>query len=192
MQSPQQIRQHFRQQRRLLNIQQQAEAADAISTQLASLLQPNDVIAGYLAHDGEIDLQPFIQRCWQQGLKVVLPVLHPFNKGQLVFLDYRPNTRLHPNRFGILEPQLACHQLIPLAQITLILTPLVAFDSNGNRMGMGGGFYDRTLSTLARHKQNTRVYGVAHHCQQAPQLVPQPWDMPLQKIITDQQIIDVS
>ena len=192
MQSPQQIRQYYRQQRRLLNTQQQADAAHAISTRLLSLLAPDDVIAGYLAHDGEIDLQPFIQQCWQQQLKVVLPVLHPFNPGQLVFVHYRQDTRLHPNRYGILEPQLACHQLVPLSQITLILAPLVAFDSNGNRMGMGGGFYDRTLSTLARHKQNTRVFGVAHHCQQAPRLIPQPWDMPVQKIITDQQIIDVT
>ncbi|MFY2365653.1 5-formyltetrahydrofolate cyclo-ligase, partial [Klebsiella pneumoniae] len=66
-------------------------------------------------------------------------------KGHLLFFRYQQDTRLKPNSFSILEPELDLTALIPQSQLDIIFTPLVAFDTQGNRLGMGGGFYDRTL-----------------------------------------------
>src|SRR5690606_30711932 len=118
-----------------------------------------------------------------QGKQLYLPVLHPFVAGYLLFVRYDPDTLLYPNRFGIPEPLAQCHHLQPGNQLGISFTPLVAFDLKGNRLGMGGGFYDRTLSQLPA-KSRSQVIGLAHSCQQVDAVPTDSWDVPLQRIIT--------
>lgn len=139
-------------------------------------------IAVYLSNDGELATNAFIEWCWQENKAVFLPVVHPFSAGNLLFLQYKKETKLINNRYGILEPKLDVTQVCPLAELDVICTPLVAFDNTGARLGMGGGFYDRSLANW----QQNQLYpiGLAHDCQQVEQVPMESWDIPLPEIIT--------
>ena len=195
-QQVQQLRQQYRQARRQLTPAEQQSAAQAILAQCLqhSLLrpaknnEPQQKVALYLANDGELNLQSVIEYCWQQQIDVYLPVLHPFSKGHLVFTAYRADTPMTINKYGIAEPKLSCPDLCPLEQLDHIFAPLVAFDNKGNRLGMGGGYYDRTLAPIARDGLKTKVVGAAHNCQLSDPLPTQPWDIPMQQIITPKQL----
>lgn len=183
-----QLRRHFRQRRRNLSEAEQNRAAKDCAEQLsrlAAFIQAKTV-ALYLANDGELSPHFIAQACWQAGKQTVLPVIHPFNRQHLLFLQYNASSQLKPNRFGIDEPLLDCQQVVPLANIDLLLMPLVAFDNKGNRLGMGGGFYDRTLAHL--QQQQCQLYGLAHACQQAEHLPLEPWDIPLQGVIVGGEV----
>ena len=150
---------------------------------------PAKHIAIYLANDGEVNAQTFINWCWQQGISVYLPIIHPFSKGQLLFQGYTEKTKLVKNQYGILEPKLDVRYIIELSKIDIIYTPLVAFDLHGNRLGMGGGFYDRTLFHWYKNYQNNKQttpfpIGLAHDCQLVSEIPHEHWDIPLPKIIT--------
>lgn len=178
----QQLRQQMRETRQKLTVLQQQQAAQHITEQALKLIEQQQAknIAIYLAFDGEISTQSLIKQLWQQDKNVYLPVLHPFVRGHLLFLRYLPDTPMKANKFGIFEPHLNVQNVIPLEQLDVIFTPLVAFDKQGNRLGMGGGFYDRTL----QHWQQQRFIpvGLAHQCQQVDALPVESWDMPLEQI----------
>ncbi len=145
-------------------------------------------VACYLANDGEIDPYPLIEHAWFAGKKVYLPVLSPL-KNSLYFAPYEEGTRFRHNRFNIAEP--ICHpsDWVKASQLDLLLMPLVAFDEHGNRVGMGGGFYDRTLAYL-QHRRFWRkpvLMGLAHEAQKVASLEAQHWDIPLDYITTEKQ-----
>jgi 5-formyltetrahydrofolate cyclo-ligase len=183
------IRQQVRLTRQQLSASQQQVAAKHLVIQVKQLPQFNSSqhIALYLTNDGELDTSLLIHALWQLDKTVYLPVLHPFVPGYLLFIRYDRTTPLQSNRFNILQPALACHNIIPVAELDLIFTPLVAFDQKGNRLGMGGGFYDRTLGQLPLSHQS-RFIGLAHSCQQVPVLPIASWDIPLQTIVTPEKI----
>ena len=187
----QQLRKITRTKRQQLSAEAQQQAAtDLAAKVLASdIIAPGQHIALYLANDGELDTYPLIQALWQLGKSVYLPVLHPFVAGYLLFVRYDKDTLLYPNKFGIPEPLATCHRLIPLQQLDIIFTPLVAFDAAGNRLGMGGGFYDRTLSQLSPDS-HCQVIGLAHNCQQVDAVPGEAWDIPLKQIITPGKYFD--
>ncbi|MBA6233471.1 MULTISPECIES: 5-formyltetrahydrofolate cyclo-ligase [unclassified Colwellia] len=185
------LRQEIRYQRSLLNADQQAEQSLLLSKRLIKEKVVKGVkhIAIYLANDGELNTQPFIDWCWQNNITVYLPVIHPFSQGNLLFLHYTETSSLIKNKYGILEPKLDVRHIITVANLDIIFTPLVAFDRYGNRLGMGGGFYDRTLATwYAQYKQNQQTkplpIGLAHDCQKVDNIPSETWDIPLLKIIT--------
>lgn len=184
------LRQHFRAQRKQLSKSQQEQASLALLANCKKISAVNQAtnIACYLANDGEINPKPVIDWCWQQGKTVLLPIIHPTQPGQLLFIKYLSNSSMRPNQYGIAEPDYLTANVVALTNIDIILTPLVAFDSTGNRLGMGGGYYDRTLAPLSTFEHSTQVLGLAHECQYTEQLPTQTWDIPLQGIITDQQI----
>jgi 5-formyltetrahydrofolate cyclo-ligase len=188
------LRSYYRQQRRGLSVQEQQHAEQLLlSTFLQNhLLCDAKTVACYLANDGEIATSALINYAWQKQIRVVLPVLHPISHGHLLFVEYSAVSRMQKNRYGILEPQLNCQLICPLEQIDVILTPLVAFDSTGNRLGMGGGYYDRTLAPIRRDKLATRIIGLAHECQLTEHLPSDGWDIPLHGIATPQRYIAVS
>lgn len=185
--SPRQhIRQHIRLRRRALTPTEQQQASDELLLrfqQLPNVLQATH-IALYLASDGEIDTRPLIDWLWQQGKSVYLPVLHPFSKGHLLFLHYTPATRMTRNKYRIDEPCLDIRRVKPVHELDLVCTPLVAFDSTGQRLGMGGGYYDRTLNRWHHHRQGPQPLGLAHDCQQVEVLPFEAWDVPLPEILT--------
>jgi len=185
MTTRQQLRKKIRLQRSALSAQQQLVASQELLSQLAqnTLVKNAQHIGVYLANNGELDPMLFIEWCWQNNKNVYLPVLHPFSKGHLLFLAFTPKTILLPNRFGIPEPRLEKDAIKPLSQLDIIMTPLVAFDATGNRLGMGGGFYDRTLSQV--HSSNKPyLLGLAHELQKVPALSTDSWDVPLSEIVT--------
>lgn len=186
MTSRQQLRSHIRSLRRSLSAEQQHQASLDLVKQLLPRpeVQQAQHIALYLTNDGELDTTPLIHALWQQGKTLYLPLLHPVVSGYLVFQLYIPDTLLKPNQFGIGEPELNCSLLHPVSQLDLIFTPLVAFDAQGQRLGMGGGFYDRTLSQLHVEATKPRLIGLAHDCQQVESVPVEAWDIPLPSICT--------
>ncbi len=192
---PEHSRQSIRQQVRLLRQQLTAATRDKAAAELAERITHNrDLMAKqhfalYLANDAELSTEPLIQVLWQAGKAIYLPVLHPFCPGYLLFLRYDKTTKMQPNRFGIPEPRLNCANIMPVAALDIVFTPLVAFDGSGNRLGMGGGFYDRTLSQLPANSP-CQVIGLAHNCQQVANIPTASWDIPLQQLITPANYFD--
>jgi len=150
-------------------------------------------VAVYLKNDGEIDCRWLIDDLQRRGCEVLLPVLHPLRPGHLSFIRYTRHTPMRMNRFGIAEPDFRYGVRVPARFISLICLPLVAFDGDGNRLGMGGGFYDRTLAFMAAEKSRRPVLaGCAYHFQQVTRLPVESWDIPLQMIVTDKNLIRCS
>ncbi|MDP2562129.1 5-formyltetrahydrofolate cyclo-ligase [Psychrobium sp. 1_MG-2023] len=182
----QQLRQFIRIKRQQLSVIEQQQASEQLAAQLVSQLDSTvKQVAIYLANDGEIDPMPFIKMLWQCDIEVYLPVVHPFCPGYLLFLRYQVDSELINNKYGIPEPRLNVSTVCPVSELDVVYTPLVAFDHKGNRMGMGGGYYDRTL---ANH-QNVITIGLAHDCQEVNQLPIERWDVPLNCIVTPNKII---
>ncbi|MFT5162311.1 MAG: 5-formyltetrahydrofolate cyclo-ligase [Alteromonadaceae bacterium] len=182
-----QLRRHIRTLRRQLSQQQQHLAAQQLAKKLLQLIDQRQAskVALFLSMDGEINTRLAIEALWQAQVEVYLPVIHPFNQQQLIFLVYQPDTPLIRSHLGMLEPQLDCQQLCPLPQLDILFTPLVAFDAKGNRLGMGGGFYDRTLAChYAEQRTVPQIIGLAHDCQQTPNVPTDSWDIPLAEVIT--------
>ncbi len=178
-----QLRQQIRKTRANLTALQQQQAEDSITQQALALIEAQNAqhIALYVSFDGEISTEKLIKTLWAQDKHVYLPVLHPFNPNHLLFLRYLPDTPMLKNKFGIWEPKLNVQNVLPLDELDILFTPLVAFDKQGNRLGMGGGFYDRTLQNW----QNSSFIpvGLAHQCQQVEQLPTEAWDVPLHRIL---------
>lgn len=179
--SKQSLRNQIRAIRHTLTANQQIVAATRIISPAIELIDKYHIqkVACYLPFDGEISPIPLINQLWQKQIEVYLPVLHPFSAGHLLFLAYRPDTCLVNNRFGIKQPKLSLQDVLPLTELEMLFMPLVAYDKKGNRLGMGGGFYDRTL---AEHPTLIKV-GLAHHCQQIEELPYEEWDIPLDYIL---------
>lgn len=147
-------------------------------------------IALYLSNDGEPDLDLLIQQLWRTGKRLYLPILHPqHRRRRLWFGRYEPTSRLQPNRYGITEPTRATQRSRQQVQrLDLILMPLVGFTAGGERLGMGGGYYDRTLSFRRTHRaRRPYLIGTAYEQQRLESLPQQPWDVLTDEIITEQR-----
>ena len=183
------LRKILRARRRALSARHQKQASIGLCRQLARL--PAFIrahrLAVYIANDGEIDLQPLIELAWRLNKLVCLPVLHPFRHGHLLFMPYHPYQALAYNRFGIPEPLCDHSDLCPVWTLDLVFTPLVGFDSVGNRMGMGGGFYDRTFSFIDKRTKphDPILVGVAHECQKVETIPSEHWDISMRFIATE-------
>ncbi|EWH11506.1 5-formyltetrahydrofolate cyclo-ligase [Catenovulum agarivorans DS-2] len=184
------LRKKIRLKRGALTNEQQANAAQLLLKQIINSGVLNGVkqFAAYLANDGEVSPHALIEYAWHNSISTYLPVLHPFAKGHLAFLHYHNNSEMQLNKYKIAEPKLNCQSICPTSELELVFLPLVAFDKFANRMGMGGGFYDRTFA----NKRNIKLVGLAHDCQQVDELPIESWDVPLQAIITPSQTIMVS
>lgn len=178
-QQRQQIRREIRKTRANLTALQQQQAEQFVTQQSLTLIEQRQAknIALYFSFDGEISTQTLINALWAQDKNVYLPVLHPFSTNHLLFLRYLPDTLMVKNQFGIWEPKLNVQNVLPLNELDILFTPLVAFDKQGNRLGMGGGFYDRTLQNW--QEKSFIPVGLAHQCQQVESLPIEHWDVPL-------------
>jgi 5-formyltetrahydrofolate cyclo-ligase len=190
--SPAALRRGLRLLRRGLSASQQRNHARALARTLGrhpAFLRARR-IGIYWPADGEIDPRPLLGLAQASRKRWHLPVLCPLPHPRLWFLTYRPDEPLRPNRFGIPEPALRNRRLRLSWTLDLLLVPLVGFDANCNRLGMGGGYYDRTLSYLAHrlHWRRPRLIGIAHECQRVAELPVRPWDVHLDLVVTECQV----
>jgi 5-formyltetrahydrofolate cyclo-ligase len=186
------LRQKLRARRRALSADEQHQAARRLAVNLSGtrLFLTCRRVACYLPNDGEIDSAPVIERIRRLRKILYLPVLSRLSHDRLWFAEAGPKTKFVPNRFGIPEPVVRSRDLVRAQELDLILLPLVGFDDKGNRLGMGGGFYDRSLEFL-RHRNHWRkphLLGIAYDFQRINGLAADPWDVPLQGVITDQAV----
>ncbi len=146
-------------------------------------------IAAYLAGMGEISLNPWMAS--SRGSEIYLPMLYEPIEPRLRFGRLHSSTRWKSNRFRIIEPDTPWKNTLHARQLDIVLLPLVAFDRRGNRMGMGGGFYDRSLAFRNMRKRWLKplLVGIAHSCQEHPGLTARPWDVILDAVITEREII---
>lgn len=189
LQHRKQLRTTLRRRRRALTPQQQQHAARELSRKLQKLAAIRQArhIAAYVASDGEIDPSIFLAWAQQRGKTIWLPVvcddhpLHPLGLRFVVAPTAKQRGGWRRNRYGIAEPR-SRRQIAP-ARLDVLLLPLVGFDHLGNRLGMGGGYYDRLLQKLGKVPQRPRCMAVAHRCQQVPQLIQAHWDQPVDAVI---------
>ncbi len=186
-----QLRQRLRQQRRELDADSQQQHAQLLLQRLSQqpLFKRSKRIAAYLSADGEIDPACLIQSALQANKKIYLPVIAPLSN-RLYFAPYFTGSKMKLNRFKIAEPDVHPRHWLKPRQLDLVLMPLVGFDQAGNRLGMGGGFYDRSLHFMHFRKSTYKPYliGLAHAFQQLDKLPQQPHDVPLDMIATEQQL----
>lgn len=186
------LRRELRAARRALTPTEQKAAGQAAARRMSKLpeFQRASRMAFYLASDGELDPWPLLLKAHRAGKVCFLPVLKAGGNA-MQFVHYQPGDPLRPNHFGIPEPADVRGRHAPVLHLDLVFTPLVGFDLEGNRLGMGGGFYDRTLAGVARRRrwQRPRVIGLAHECQGVEALPTQSWDVPLHAIVTPKRII---
>lgn len=182
------LRKHLRRKRQSLSFEQQQQASEQLAL---NLLKHPDLhrarhIGIYLANDGEIDPHLYIDLARRKGIHFYLPILHPVYPGKLVFSPYFDGIRLSANRFGIPEPPFPRSRRRPAWALDAVLFPLVGFDENGGRLGMGGGFYDRTFAfSRIRPGMAPKLIGLAHDFQKVRELPIEPWDVPLHGVVTD-------
>jgi 5-formyltetrahydrofolate cyclo-ligase len=137
-------------------------------------------VAIYWPTDGEADVRGVAEYARSRGKTLYLPKVG--RSGTMRFAPWPPTAQLRKNRYGIPEPVNMRWRSVPAARLQVIVMPLVAFDGRGHRLGMGGGYYDRAL---AGRRRRPLLIGTAFSFQQAPMIPAQPWDVPLDMVITE-------
>ncbi|WP_427833401.1 5-formyltetrahydrofolate cyclo-ligase [Actinobacillus pleuropneumoniae] len=181
VQTRRQLRQSILNERAKLALEQQSIASFNLIPQALALINQyhTEHIALYLPFNSEISPFPLIERLQQQNKSLYLPILHPFAKGHLFFQQYDAETLFITHKFGMQQPKPDVRKVKPLNEIEMIFTPLLACDKTGNRLGYGGGFYDRTLALTPQ----AISVGLAYPFQFVENLPTEPWDIPLNHLI---------
>ncbi|HEV2111523.1 MAG TPA: 5-formyltetrahydrofolate cyclo-ligase [Gammaproteobacteria bacterium] len=184
------LRRHMRGLRAALPPAERRAAAEAAARVASATPQFRTArrIAAYVAIEGELDPEPLLTLARAQGKEVYLPVLPPTNNLPLSFLPYAAGATLRPNRYRIPEPAPSAGAALAPVELDLVFAPLVAFDARGQRLGMGGGFYDRSFAFLkAARTPHPALIGYAYECQRAEGLDAEAWDVPLVGVVTEQR-----
>lgn len=187
------LRRRLRQQRAALSAQQVAHASVEAGARLVQLpgFRRAKRIAAYLATNNELDPLPVLLHASSRRKACYLPRLHPFLKGRMWFFRWQPGDVLQVNRFGIPEPLIKHRRRLPAWMLDWVVVPLVGFDRDMNRLGMGQGFYDRRFA-FRRHRKVWKrpvLCGLAHHFQQVQPLQANHWDVPLDLVVTDHDVV---
>ena len=181
------LRRQLRAARRRIGGSERRTAGLAIARRLLALpiYRRARHVAAYWPADGEIDPVPTLAMAHATGKGCYLPVLDCAHAGHLRFARWRPRARLVRNRLGIAEPVGPRAARIAPRALDLVLLPLVGFDTAGSRLGMGGGYYDRSFAFALRPAtRRPRLIGVAFDCQRVGRLPTRPWDVPLDGVVT--------
>jgi 5-formyltetrahydrofolate cyclo-ligase len=148
-------------------------------------------VALYLPMRGEVDVRPCLEVARSRGTHVYVPRIVSRRRRRMLFAPWNADGVHRTNAFGIVEPGSAAGSR-PVIGLDAVVLPLVGFDLDGNRLGMGAGYYDRAL----RRRQDRgvawrrpRLIGVAYACQQVPTIPASPWDVPLDLVVTERGII---
>jgi 5-formyltetrahydrofolate cyclo-ligase len=178
------IRREMRARRRALSPEERIKADHALRTHVRSLpaFRTARRIGVYIAFDGEPDLSPLLSGAAGRKKRFFVPVL---TGAKMRFAELPHGARLAKNFFGILEPRAG--QAVDPRTLDLVLTPLVAFDARGTRLGVGRGYYDRRFAFLRARKRwlKPKLLGVGYALQEVPALEIRPWDIPLWGIVTE-------
>ena len=172
------LRRHYRHLRTTLPDHIRQAAEQSICQTLLTLESVTGRVAAYVASNGEPNLTHWMKHT---SSRIFLPRVEGES---MSFHAWHPETPLHPNRWGIGEPNAESPQAIA-KDLQVVLLPLVAFDHQGHRLGMGGGYYDRFLAAKETHPKRI---GVAFDCQAHQNLPAQPWDIPLEAVVTESGI----
>lgn len=182
------LRRQLRERRRRIPAAERIGAAEALARQLLALpfAPGSGFVAGYWAVDGEIALHAWQLRL-PPGCTYCLPVLHA--DGRLRFAPWRPGEALAGNRFGIPEPDVAPAELLPAEAMQMVVLPLVGYDRRGHRLGMGGGWYDRTFDMRHRAPAPPWLAGAAFAVQEADSLAREDWDVRLDALCNERKTL---
>lgn len=183
------LRSKLKEKRLMLNQDEIRDASSKITNLLWGMpeLSRSRRLAVYMAVNGEIDCNWLTQDAWLRKYAVFAPVLRG---RRLKFAPLKQDSRLQANRYGIFEPECTPQQLVRPNDLDVVIVPLLAFDSHGNRLGMGAGYYDRSFSFLrARNKWfHPKLIGVAYEFQRVRRIKLQPWDVPLNVVVTELKV----
>lgn len=192
MTDQQALRRQLRRARGRLSAGQRAAASSAAVGRVLQdpLFRRARRVAAYFGSKGEIDPMPLLQAAAALNKACYLPVLHPFRRGELWFYRWRPGDPLVCNRFGIPEPVPRKHHLMAARRLDLVVVPLVGFDAGCQRLGMGGGYYDRSFAFVRRLRLARRPFllGLAFEVQRVDSLPTRPWDVALDAVATERGI----
>lgn len=185
------LRRELRARRRALPPSERIAGAERLAGRLLALpfAPQSGYVAGYWAMDGEIALHVWQLRLPRECV-YCLPVLH--EDGQLRFAPWRPGDPLVSNRHGIPEPDLTPDALLDAGQMSLVVTPLVGFDRSCHRLGMGGGWYDRSFAFRHQHVAPPWLVGAAFEVQRVEALERADWDVALDAVCTDSAAYNVA
>ncbi|TBR36853.1 MULTISPECIES: 5-formyltetrahydrofolate cyclo-ligase [Dyella] len=185
------LRQQLAERRRALTPAQRIAAAQGLRRSLDQLPEYlTDLrVAGYWATNGELPLNLVIPPLAGRGQQFLLPVIGPGTR--LQFAPWQNGEDVQPNRYGIPEP-VDPRELLEPFQLDLVLVPLMAFDRRGGRLGYGGGYYDRSFAFLNDQVRPTEplLVGIGYAFQELDHIEQADWDVPLDFIATDQELID--
>ena len=191
MKSIAELREEIRAARRAVGPDVRQQHSSSICQRISDLdsYKSADRIAAYLAFDGEADPMELMISAVEQGKQVYLPMVVGKSK-PLTFAPWTPSTPMEKNRFNILEPQVDPSEFISADQLDFVVTPLVGFDERCNRIGVGGGFYDRTFAFLNEpgRIKTVQLVGFAFELQKLPTIQPQEWDIRLDAVVTESHI----
>ncbi|HWG10471.1 MAG TPA: 5-formyltetrahydrofolate cyclo-ligase [Rhodanobacteraceae bacterium] len=166
-------------------------AAEGVARSLEQLpeFMVDPAVAGYWAVRGELPLNLVVASLRGRDQHYYLPILDDSTPRALRFAEYRIGDPLKTNRFGIPEPRGAS---VGAREMDVVLLPLLAFDACGNRLGAGGGFYDTTFSFLRERAGTAKplLVGVGYAFQQTAALPTEAWDVPLDYLATEKELID--
>lgn len=184
------LRRYVIEQRNALTSQQLRAAARDMTLLLESTPEFHHAlhVAAYWPVRGEMDVRPLIDQARRYNKHVYLPVI--VEGDTMMFAPYVPDMPMKNNRFGIPEPDVEADQLISPRDLDIVIVPLVVFDSEGHRLGMGGGFYDRTFSFLNDDPDAVRpcLIGAAHEFQHTGDIPAHPWDVATRLVATEERV----
>jgi 5-formyltetrahydrofolate cyclo-ligase len=179
------IRNHGRTARSSLSRDERDDASEKIAENVihSSWFQRSKYVACYLPIPGEVDTWRVIARAWRMKKRIFAPVVK--KSGRMMFREITAESDLYMNHYGLYEP--SDGESITARKLDIVITPLVAFDSHNHRIGMGGGYFDRTFSFLSHRNTFLRpkLIGVAFACQEVEKIPPNPWDIRLFRVITE-------
>ena len=180
------LREHLKLKRKHLSAKESHDMSHAISQRItrSSWIRKYSNIGIYHPVNGEANTLQLINFMWSINQQVYLPII---NKKKLLFGRVKTDSQLKENRFGILEPSITKSNQVSANLLEMIFVPLVAFDLNGFRIGMGSGYYDRTFEKRLSIKdaKGPVLVGLAYEFQKQECLNHQPWDVPLDMVVTE-------
>lgn len=169
-----------------------ADARAALSASIqrrflrSSLFSASRALGCYIAMHDEVDTSLIIDRAWRAGKALYVPVTG--RRGSMQFVRLAPDSKLVRNAFGLWEP--VGGAAISPRELDVVVTPLAAFDCRRNRIGMGGGFFDRHFHYLKSRTalMRPKLVGLAFSCQRVETIDPDSWDIGLYRVIDEHGI----